>query len=53
MRTEWNGKAEVLEDFDIESFGYGLCFVKRKSDGQRGVLDFNHNPRVYFNFQPI
>ena len=26
--------------------------VRRKSDGQRGSLMFQHDPRFYFSFQP-
>ncbi len=53
MKTEWNGRDELLEDFDIESFVYGYCFVVRKADNVQGYLEFNHSPRVYYNFQPV
>jgi hypothetical protein len=49
MRTKWN-TAELQEDFDVLGFSYGMCIVKRKSDGVRGTLDFDHAPRVYYNF---
>ena len=28
-----------------------LIVVRRKSDGVRGSLEFQHDPRLYFNFQ--
>jgi hypothetical protein len=53
MRTEWTTRDELLEDFIVESFMFNMCVVTRKSDNQKGVLDFTHIPRVYSNFQPI
>lgn len=29
-----------------------LVVVRRKADGVKGSLEFQHNPRFYFNFQP-
>ena len=50
MRTEWN-TAELQEDYEVMGFLAGWCIVKRKSDGIKGVLDFDHAPRRYYNFQ--
>ena len=50
MRTTWNTQ-ELQEDFTVIGFAYGMCAVRRKSDGKEGVLDFDHSPRVYYNFQ--
>lgn len=50
MRTEWN-TTELQEDFEVLGFGWGLCVVRRKADGVKGSLDFDHAPRRYFNFQ--
>ena len=44
---------EMLEQFEVLGFGYGYCAVKRKDDGARGVLSFDHNPRFYYNFQEV
>lgn len=47
-------KEQLLEEFDVLGFSFGLCVVKRKSDGVRGTLDFTTDPstpRTYFNFQ--
>jgi len=41
---------EMTKDYEVLGFGLGLCVVKRRSDGQRGSLDFTHMPRFYFNF---
>lgn len=42
---------QLLADFEVIGFGYGLCVVRRKSDGVKGSLDFKHMPRFYYNFQ--
>ena len=42
--------SELQKDFEVTGFGYGLCVVKRKSDGQVGSLDFDHSPRFYYSF---
>ena len=43
---------ELTQQFDVESFLAPYCFVTRKSDGVKGMLEFNHSPRFYFNFKP-
>jgi hypothetical protein len=43
---------QLREDFDVLGFGAPLVVVRRKSDGQKGSLFFQHSPRFYFNFQP-
>jgi hypothetical protein len=42
---------EMREQFEVIGFGFGYCVVRRKSDGQKGSLDFTHMPRFYFDFQ--
>jgi hypothetical protein len=42
--------AELQRDFEVEGFCAPFVVVRRKSDGVRGSLQFNHNPRVYFGF---
>jgi hypothetical protein len=39
-------------DFDVLGFAAPLVVVRRKADGIRGSLEFQHSPRFYFNFQP-
>ncbi len=43
---------ELQRDFSVESFLAPLVIVTRRSDGQRGTLDFIHSPRFYYNFRP-
>lgn len=42
---------ELQEDYHVKSFLAPLVIVERKSDGQRGTLDFTHRPRFYYNFR--
>lgn len=44
--------AALQRDFEVEGFSAPFVVVRRKSDGQRGSLEFTHNPRYYFGFQP-
>lgn len=46
----WNTD-ELRRDFDVEGFLAPYVVVRRKSDGQRGTLEFQHEPRLYFNFK--
>lgn len=46
----WSGD-QLREHFEVLGFGAPLCIVKRKSDGQKGSLMFQHRPRFYFQFQ--
>jgi hypothetical protein len=43
---------ELSEDFTVLGFSLGICVATRKSDGQKGSLEFKHSPRFYFNFVP-
>ena len=38
---------------EFEGIGFAAPFlvVKRKSDGKKGSLEFQHSPRFYFNWQ--
>jgi hypothetical protein len=42
---------QLGQDFVVEGFLAPYVIVRRKSDGQRGSLMFQHNPRFYFNFE--
>jgi hypothetical protein len=44
--------AQMSELFTVHSFLAPFVFVTRKSDGAKGTLEFTHNPRFYFNFEP-
>jgi hypothetical protein len=43
--------AEMQEQYEVLGFAYYMCVVRRKSDGVQGVLQFDHMPRYYYNFQ--
>jgi hypothetical protein len=47
----WDTK-QLGEDFDVLGFMAPVVVVRRKSDGQKGSLFFQHSPRFYFDFQP-
>lgn len=47
----WNTR-ELSAQFEVQSFLAPFCMVKRRSDGQRGTVMFQHSPRFYFDFQP-
>ena len=47
----WNTE-EVSRDFEIEGFLAPFVVAYRKSDRQKGLLTFQHNPRFYFAFEP-
>jgi len=53
MTNERMTTAEMQELYEVLGFEAYMCVVKRKSDGVTGILDFDHSPRVYFNFQPV
>jgi hypothetical protein len=42
---------ELSEDFEVMGFMAPYVVVRRKSDGQKGSLEFQHSPRLYFNFK--
>lgn len=42
--------AELTEAFEVIGFAAPFVVVRRKSDGVRGTLMFQHQPRFYFGF---
>jgi hypothetical protein len=46
----WN-PAELAVEFDVLIFLAPFVVVKRKTDGRQGSLEFQHEPRLYFNWQ--
>jgi hypothetical protein len=42
---------ELGQDFEVLGFAAPLVVVRRRSDGVRGSLCFQHSPRFYFAFQ--
>ncbi len=47
----WNTE-ELSQDFEVIGFLAPFVVVSRKSDGVKGSLEFQHRPRIYFNFKP-
>jgi len=47
----WNTE-DLSRDFSVEGFCAPCVFVRRKADGVRGSLFFQHNPRFYYGFEP-
>jgi len=43
---------QLGNDFEVIGFMAPLVVVRRKSDGVKGSLEFQHNPRYYFSFAP-
>jgi hypothetical protein len=44
--------AELTQDFEVIGFMAPYVVVRRRSDGRKGSLEYQHNPRFYFNFSP-
>jgi hypothetical protein len=45
----WNTQ-ELQDAFTVHNFHAPYVTVTRKSDGIRGILQFQHMPRFYFDF---
>ncbi len=43
---------EMQEEFEPLGFMAPLIIVRRRSDGTKGSLKFQHNPRFYFDWSP-
>lgn len=43
---------QLTEDFEPLGFLAPYIVVRRRADGVKGSLEFQHHPRLYFNFQP-
>ncbi len=41
---------QLRQDFEVIGFLAPLVVVRRKADGVKGSLEFQHRPRYYFNF---
>jgi hypothetical protein len=42
--------AQLAMDFEVLGFMAPYVVVQRRADGQKGSLEFQHHPRLYFNF---
>lgn len=47
----WNTE-ELSQDYEVTGFLAPIVVVRRKVDGKKGTLEFQHNPRFYFGFSP-
>jgi hypothetical protein len=43
---------QLCQNFEVIGFAAPLVVVRRKSDGVKGSLEFQHQPRFYFAWQP-
>ena len=43
---------QLMEEFEAIGFMAPLIVVRRRSDGVKGSLEFQHSPRLYFAFKP-
>jgi hypothetical protein len=43
---------QLTEDFEVIGFMAPVVVARRRADGQKGSLEFQHSPRFYFNWQP-
>jgi hypothetical protein len=44
--------SQLAQDFEVIGFLAPFVVVRRKSDGVKGSLAFQHSPRFYFDFEP-
>jgi len=49
MEKKWTTE-ELQKDFEVIGFQAPFVVVKRKIDNAIGSLQFNHHPRIYYNF---
>ena len=42
--------SELQKDFQVIAFGAPFVTVINKETGKKGTMQFDHSPRVYFNF---
>lgn len=47
----WNTD-EMRNEFDALGFMAPYIIVSRKADGVKGSLQFQHEPRLYYSFEP-
>lgn len=42
---------ELRRDFNVVGFAAPFVSVVRRADGKHGSLEFQHSPRLYFDFK--
>ena len=53
LELEWGqvwDTTQISEHFEVLGFMAPYVVVRRRSDGRKGSLEFQHAPRFYFNF---
>ena len=45
--------SELSKSFTVEGFMAPYITCIEKSTGKKGVMEFQHSPRFYFNFRPV
>jgi hypothetical protein len=43
--------SELTREFEVIGFAAPCVVVKRRSDGKKGTLFFQHHPRFYWGFE--
>jgi hypothetical protein len=43
---------QLRQEFEVIGFAAPIVVVRRRSDGVKGSLEFQHQPRFYFAWQP-
>ena len=43
----WDTK-QLMDEFSVESFMRPFVIARRRSDGRKCILEFQHMPRFYF-----
>lgn len=46
----WNTD-ELIQDFEVIGFLAPVVVVRRRADGVKGSLEFQHSPRLYWGWQ--
>ena len=46
----WDG-SELGREFEVIGFMAPMVVARRRSDGIKGSLEFQHHPRFYFNWE--
>jgi len=44
--------SQLTQEFEAIGFMAPFIMVRRRTDGVKGSLEFQHSPRFYFNWQP-
>lgn len=42
---------QLQAEFEVIGFMAPFCAVRHKKTGIKGSVEFNHNPRLYYNFK--